>query len=316
MKELLTPLHNPRDSSLDRSCLHSLLQRMPGMGSATSQLRHSPAQIASSKLKQCLPFFLQSCPAATSFLLNAQKTTHWCTWRDMPADARHVHLHADQHTHIPRTRQNICTNTQPHTHLHTYTGAQTLLPPAEHTGKHTPAHACAAPTLSRPHAGVSRFTCLLLASLASLPPRATDGNLHLHPSSLSFLLFSYNSYSLQVSQPIRRKSSSNSGLTFTLQFRIRTTSHDAELVKCRNTQLTFQYLQQYRKVGICLILHGDIGFKPFSPALGFAESHAPRASSPTDTWRISGGLLFSQSSCRASWGAAPLRFTDIQNLAI
>ena len=43
LKELLTPLHNPRDSRLDRSCLHSFLQRMPGMGSATSQLRHSPA---------------------------------------------------------------------------------------------------------------------------------------------------------------------------------------------------------------------------------------------------------------------------------
>ena len=45
----------------------------------------------------------------------------------------------------------------------------------------------------------------------------------------------YNSYSLQVSQPIRWKSSSNSGLTFTLWFRIRTL-HGGGLVKCRITR--------------------------------------------------------------------------------
>ena len=140
----------------------------------------------------------------------------------------HSLVHMERHASRCKTRSFACRQAHTYTtdtpeHMHKHTASHTpsyvhwgtaLLPPAEHTGKHTPAHACAAPTLSWPHAGVPRFTCLLLASLASLPPRATDGKLHLHtPPGYLFYSSPYNSYSLQVSQPIRRKSSSNSGLT-------------------------------------------------------------------------------------------------------
>lgn len=125
------------------------------------------------------------------------------------------------------------------THSLTHTSTRTLGPrhfyPQQSTQAHTPAHVCAAPTLSRPLAGVPgslAFPRLLWPACLPGPQTAISTST---PPSYLFYSSPCNGTSLQVSQPIRWKSSSNSGLTFTLWFRIRATSHGGELVKCRNT---------------------------------------------------------------------------------
>lgn len=157
-----------------------------------------------------------------------------------------THLYqACQWTHmLGHTR----TCAQAHSPTHTFT--RTLEHRHFYPQQSTQAHACAAPTLSRPHAGVPWFTWFSwLLRPVCLPGPQTAISTSTPPGYLSYSS-PYNSYSLQVSQPIRWKSSSNSGLTFTLWFRIRTTLHGGGLVKRRNNTTDFLVPTAIEKWGL------------------------------------------------------------------
>lgn len=235
-------LYDPRRSSLD-SFLTPLLQRMPGLHSMASLPHCSATQMASSKLKQHLPFLLQSCHAATNLLLYAHfihrkplTGAHRCTCH--PHTNKHIHAPGTpNHTHVHPHAGTHRTHTQTHSLTHACTctpGAQTPAPPAENMmvqvfasstlsiNPQDGAWVQAGPMIASP--GSAAF--LEHAAQARLPPTATDGNLHPQkPGSL--LLFPLQDLfppSLHHhSQPTGQKGSPNSGLPFT--FCLRASKH-------------------------------------------------------------------------------------------